>query len=131
MGEFSEKSTKLSEKFKSETWIDKKWRPMMGWSYFVTCTFDFIIFPILWSMAQVIFFSDVFTQWEPITLQGGGLYHVAMGAIVGVTSWQRSNERISCTTQENAINYYPSSNKFENYEYKNQEPYHPPNSRFE
>ena len=30
-------------------WINKKWRPVMGWIYMLTCTMDFVIFPILWS----------------------------------------------------------------------------------
>ena len=27
-----------------EDWMNAKWRPMMGWLYMATCTFDFIIF---------------------------------------------------------------------------------------
>jgi hypothetical protein len=34
-------------------WINKKWRPVMGWIYMLTCTMDFVIFPILWSLLQV------------------------------------------------------------------------------
>lgn len=34
-------------------------------------------------------------MWIPLTLQGGGLYHLSMGAIVGVSSWSRSQEKIN------------------------------------
>jgi len=75
-------------------WINKKWRPMMGWSYMATCIFDFIIAPILWSIVQVLGSGSVSMQWQPLTLQGAGLYHVAMGAVLGITAWGRTKEKI-------------------------------------
>ena len=35
-------------------WINNKWRPAMGWLYMGTCFFDFVIFPILWSILQTL-----------------------------------------------------------------------------
>ena len=75
-------------------WINKKWRPMMGWSYMATCIFDFIIAPILWSIIQVLGSGSVSMQWQPLTLQGAGLYHVAMGAVLGIAAWGRTKEKI-------------------------------------
>lgn len=75
-------------------WINKKWRPMMGWSYMATCVFDFIIAPILWSIVQVIGAGKVEMQWQPLTLQGAGLYHVAMGAVLGIAAWGRTKEKL-------------------------------------
>ena len=90
----------------SEGWIDTKWRPAMGWSYFVICIFDFILFPI---GNAVLFAKNAnFEQWHPLTLQNGGLYHMAMGAIVGVTSWQRSNEKMA-SIRSDAGSYSESS----------------------
>jgi hypothetical protein len=31
----------------------------------------------------------------PLTLQGAGLYHIAMGAVLGVAAYGRSQEKIS------------------------------------
>ena len=59
-------------------WINKKWRPMMGWIYMATCTADFVVFPILWSVLQALSKGNVTQQWNPLTLQGAGLYHIAM-----------------------------------------------------
>lgn len=67
---------------------------MMGWTYMITCIFDFIVAPILWSIVQAYFKGNVTEAWNPITLQGAGLYHVAMGAILGVTAWKRSEEKM-------------------------------------
>jgi hypothetical protein len=39
-----------SDSSKKEDWMSKKWRPMMGWVYMSTCTFDFVVAPILWSL---------------------------------------------------------------------------------
>lgn len=76
-------------------WINKKWRPMMGWTYMATCTFDFIIAPILWSIVQALTHGgQVASQWQPLTLQGAGLYHVAMGAVLGVAAFGRTKEKI-------------------------------------
>ena len=75
-------------------WINKKWRPMMGWMYMVTCTADFVIFPVLWSILQALSKGNVTTQWQPLTLQGAGLYHVAMGAVLGIAAYGRTKEKI-------------------------------------
>lgn len=32
--------------------------------------------------------------WSPLTLQGGGLFHLSMGAIVGFHVWGRTQEKI-------------------------------------
>ena len=76
-------------------WINKKWRPMMGWVYMGTCTFDFVIAPILWSVLQATYHGTVTSQWMPLTLQGAGLYHVAMGAVLGLTAYGRTREKIA------------------------------------
>jgi hypothetical protein len=39
--------------------------------------------------------NDAFRQWVPITLQGGGLFHVAMGAVLGVTAYGRTQEKVA------------------------------------
>ena len=67
----------------------------MGWSYMVTCIADVIVFPILWSVLQAIQHGNVSSQWNPITLQGAGLYHLAMGAVLGVAAWSRGQEKIA------------------------------------
>jgi len=33
-------------------------------------------------------------QWTPITLQGGGLFHISMLTIVGVTAYGRTKEKL-------------------------------------
>lgn len=75
-------------------WINKKWRPAMGWVYMSTCTADFVIFPILWSVLQALSQGNVTSQWQPLTLQGAGLYHIAMGAVLGIAAYGRTKEKI-------------------------------------
>jgi hypothetical protein len=88
---YEEMST--SEK-KKEDWMNSKWRPMMGWSYMLTCIADFVIFPVLWSVLQSVSKGQVNVQWQPITLQGAGLYHIAMGAVLGIAAYGRTQEKL-------------------------------------
>lgn len=75
-------------------WINKKWRPAMGWVYMATCTADFVLFPVLWSVLQALSKGNVTSQWQPLTLQGAGLYHIAMGAVLGIAAYGRTKEKI-------------------------------------
>lgn len=87
-------------------WMQTKWRPMMGWTYMATCITDFILFPILWSVLQAVQGGQVTSQWIPITLQGAGLFHVAMGAVVGVAAWSRGQEKMRGATGFNDYRPY-------------------------
>jgi len=88
-----EKKISASEQ-KKEDWMNSKWRPMMGWMYMAICTADFMLFPILWSLAQTILKQPI-SQWQPLTLQGAGLFHVAMGAVLGISAMGRTQEKIA------------------------------------
>ena len=66
----------------------------MGWVYMGTCTCDFVIFPILWSLLQALSKGSVTSQWQPLTLQGAGLYHIAMGAVLGIAAYGRTKEKV-------------------------------------
>jgi hypothetical protein len=83
-----------SEK-KKEDWMNSKWRPMMGWMYMGVCIFDFMIAPILWSLIQSLAHGQVNVQWQPLTLQGAGLFHVAMGAVLGIAAYGRTQEKLN------------------------------------
>ena len=86
---------KMSESDKKkEDWMNAKWRPMMGWIYMITCVTDFILFPILWAMLQAALKQPV-TAWQPITLQGAGLFHLSMGAIIGIAAFGRTQEKLA------------------------------------
>jgi len=80
---------------KTEDWMNSKWRPAMGWMYMLVCTTDFVLFPVLWSLVQVVGGGEVRTQWSPITLQGAGLFHMAMGAILGIAAYGRTQEKMA------------------------------------
>ncbi len=65
----------------------------MAVQYLIVCLFDFIIAPVLsWVFA---YYANVpYLPWEPLTLKGGSMYHLSMGAVVGVTSWAKTKEKI-------------------------------------
>ena len=94
----------------AEPWFVKYWRPAAGWIYLAICFFDFIVMPLITShnnlnVDQIVDISSrlrpedkltAFTQltrktsWEPLTLQGNGMFHMAFGALLSVASWGRS-----------------------------------------
>ena len=76
-------------------WINKKWRPVMGWMYMLVCTCDFVVFPVLWSVLQAISHGSVTSQWQPLTLQGAGLFHLSMGAVLGIAAYGRTKEKVA------------------------------------
>lgn len=83
---------------KKEDWMQSKWRPMMAVMYMAVCVFDFIVFPVMFTIVQfweTEAANDAFRQWIPMTLGSGGLFHVAMGAVLGVTAWSRGQEKIA------------------------------------
>jgi hypothetical protein len=93
MHEGATTNIKTDDKFGN--FINSKWRPMMAFIYMITCACDFVIFPILWSLLQALSHGNVTSQWMPLTLQGAGLYHIAMGAVLGIAAYGRSQEKIA------------------------------------
>jgi hypothetical protein len=79
----------------SEDWMNTKWRPMMGWTYMITCLFDFVLGPIFYNILQLLNHNQQVAMWQPLTLGGGGLYHLAMGAVLGIAAWSRGQEKIA------------------------------------
>jgi hypothetical protein len=97
MAEDKNKKPTKAEK-EVEDWMTKKWRPMMAIMYMSVCAFDFIVAPVLWAIVQFWETSaanDAFRQWQPLTLQGAGLFHMAMGAVLGITAWSRGQEKLA------------------------------------
>jgi hypothetical protein len=84
------------EKEGGAEWMQKLWRPAMGWMYMLICLADMIVFPVLWSLLQAVTHSPI-TQWNPLTLQGAGLFHIAMGAVLGISAFGRTQEKLAGT----------------------------------
>lgn len=70
------------------SWIQTYWRPIMALTYTVICIWDFIAAPIFF---QITGGNGI--SWKPLSLEGGGLFHVSMGAIIGITAWTRGVEK--------------------------------------
>jgi hypothetical protein len=97
---FKKKETtpKVVETMTRGEWMQKYWRPCAAFMYMACCLCDFAIFPIMFTVVQ--FWeeqasNDAFRQWIPITLQGGGLFHVSMCAVLGVSAYGRTQEKLA------------------------------------
>jgi hypothetical protein len=78
--------------------METKWRSMMGVMYMVVCIFDFMVAPIGWTFVQFWeeeSMNDAFRQWDPITLYGAGFFHIAMGAILGISAYGKTQENLA------------------------------------
>lgn len=78
---------------KQEDWVKTKWRPIMAWTYMSICIFDFIVGPVV----TMIYSSSLgisYIPWTSVTLSNGGIFHMAMGAILGAAAWTRGQEKI-------------------------------------
>ena len=88
-------------------WMQAKWRPAMGWMYMAVCSCDFMLFPVLWSLLQSLSHGTISSQWQPLTLQGAGLFHIAMGAVLGIAAYGRTQEKIAGATNTSTTTAAP------------------------
>lgn len=70
----------------------------MSMQYMFVCLVDFVVFPMMWSGIQVKMGLPM-SQWEPLTLKSSGMYHLAMGGVLGVSAWTRGKENIEIAKQ--------------------------------
>ncbi len=101
------------------------WRPIAAITYLSICIFDFIIAPY-YVQAQPHDLAEIFKyilqmpveqqsealavmyakgQWQSLTLQGGGLFHIAFGAILGAAAWTRGMEKRERVAVEKASSF--------------------------
>lgn len=96
---------KVHEEMSKGEWMQKYWRPCAAFMYMICCLADFAIFPIMFTVVQfweTQAANDAFRQWIPITLQGGGLFHVSMCAVLGVSAYGRTQEKLNGTAGQPA-----------------------------
>ena len=79
---------------KNDSWVVTMWRPALAWSYVLVCLFDFALGPILYNILQYLNPGQHVAAYTSVTLQGSGMYHISMGAIVGLSSHGRTQEKI-------------------------------------
>jgi hypothetical protein len=99
-----------------EAWYKKMWRPMCAGTYIIIVCFDFLIMPIVIesynarednksAVALALQFKEPTAQiqalktfaekrtWNPLTLMGGGLFHLAFGALLTGAAVTRGMEK--------------------------------------
>jgi hypothetical protein len=95
-----EPTPKVAPEMTKGEWMQKYWRQCAAFMYMICCLADFAIFPIMFTVVQfweTQAANDAFRQWVPITLQGGGLFHVSMCAVLGVSAYGRTQEKLNGT----------------------------------
>ena len=77
------------------------WRPLCAFTYIIIILFDFIVFPIYKEINKDISGYSEKVQIEmvkkeeytPMTLKGGGMFHLAMGALLTGAAVTRGLEK--------------------------------------
>lgn len=106
-----------------QKWMTTTWRPLMAVTYMATIWFDFIVGPVIFNLLQFRSGEQLISSWTPLTLQGGGLYHLAMGAVLGIAAWTRGQEKVASMNMP-----YPQDGQYNNTDYYNSNPnYYNPN----
>ena len=87
------------------------WRDYLALVYIIICLFDFVVGATWWNLSiqsmfqdcllkedQATCFNNLPPPWQPYTLNNGGMFHIAMGAILGAAAWKRGEEKKNGTT---------------------------------
>ena len=80
----------------SEHIMSTIWRPMMGFTYMIICLFDFVAGPMMHALLSFYTHKDLI-PWKSLTMSDGGMFHISMGAILGVAAWARNQEKKTTT----------------------------------
>ena len=78
--------------------IQQYWRDWAALVYLFICIVDFFIAPLLWNIGMSMMDNEIkmiTSRWTPLTLQGGAMFHLSFGAILGATSFNRHKEMSS------------------------------------
>lgn len=100
----------------NESHWKKLWRPVCAYVYLMIVIFDFMIMPAVFEyndrvepaviIEQIVKLPtpegriaalNTFTtkrSWSPLTVLGGGLFHVSFGAILGIAAYTRGQEKL-------------------------------------
>ncbi len=106
-----------------ETWIQRNWRPLAALTYLIINLFDFIVAPIWVGMTKettsqlvnaIVHLNPTVQAimvapkpgWQPLTLLGGGIFHISFGAILGVAAWTHGSERIEQLRMQGGYSTY-------------------------
>ena len=79
----------VEEVLEKKDFINTFWKPMMAITYMLICLFDFIVGPVFYNVLQYLNPGQHVEMWQAVTLQGGGLFHMAMGAILGISAFKK------------------------------------------
>jgi membrane protein implicated in regulation of membrane protease activity len=99
------KTTQTPVNKKFDDWMVSHWRPLMAYTYMIICIFDFILGPIMF-VGFAAATTSTLIPWVPLTMDSGGLFHLAMGAILGVSAWTRGVEKVERTRQRIGFDEY-------------------------
>jgi len=81
----------------NEPWFTSRWRPAACWVYLFICIFDFVLAPIGTELVNVYqkIPNTHENSWQTLTTQGGSIFHLSFGAIIGISAYGRTREKVA------------------------------------
>lgn len=81
--------TQIEKSVQNGDFMDRIWKPLFSVCYMLICLFDFIFGPIVYNVLQYMNPGQHVEMWQAVTLQGGGLFHMSAGAILGIAAFNK------------------------------------------
>ena len=75
--------------------INRHWRDWAGVVSLCICLLAFFLAPLMWNFGLTMMDKEVqlaASRWMPLTLEGGAMFHLSFGAILGATAWRKKDE---------------------------------------
>ena len=82
----------IQQNLLKQTWFNQ-WHLYAAWLYLIIVAFDFLLAPVVHTIILAYFHYKI-VQWQPITLQGGGIFHISMMAIIGISTFGKSQQLV-------------------------------------
>ena len=78
----------------NEGWFSNRWRPACAWVFMTVVVYDYLLAPMVMQAIYALG-KQVYVAWEPNTIKAGGMFFASFGGIIGITAWQRTQEKIA------------------------------------
>ena len=75
--------------------INRHWRDWAGVVFLCIWLVECFLAPLMWNCGVSMMDKEVqlaASRWMPLTLEGGAMFHLSFGAILGATAWRKKDE---------------------------------------
>lgn len=90
----------------SQKFFIKYFRETAGAVYLIIVLFDFLVAPVLTAIYYA-YTKQLYAEWTPLTLQGGGMFHISFATILGISSYMKGVSSVETIRNMPDYSNYP------------------------